>query len=55
MRGKREAGATSRIALLLAGAVLGAWLLCMLLLTAATAEAAAQRFLDKYQARAGYA
>lgn len=54
MRGKREAGATSRIALLLAGAVLGAWLLCMLLLTAATAEAAAQRFLDKYQARAGY-
>lgn len=54
MRGKREAGATSRIALLLAGAVLGAWLLCMLPLTAATAEAAAQRFLDKYQARAGY-
>lgn len=46
MRRKRDPGAGSRIALLLAAAVLGVWAVGMYLLTAVTAEAAAQRFVD---------
>lgn len=46
MRRKREPSASKRIALLLAAAMLGVWGVCMYLLTAMTAEAAAQRFID---------
>ncbi len=46
MRRKQEPRAGSRVALLLAAALLGVWALGILLLTAAAAETAAQRFVE---------
>lgn len=46
MRRKREPSASSRIALLLAAAVLGVWAVGMYLLTAMAAEGNAERFVD---------
>lgn len=46
MRRKREPSASSRIALLLAAAMLGVWAVGMYLLTTVTAEGNAERFVD---------
>ena len=52
MRRKREPSASSRIALLLAAAVLGVWAVGMYLLTAMTAEGNAERFVSSNRDKA---